>query len=670
MLRKFLIILLCLSYSQLQAEVQWASIVLGFSSEYSKSGQFSYRAQQALGKPNKLPVLEDSPCAWSPSEENKGIEWIHLGYNNPMQIQQVAIGENYNAGSIVEIILFDEAGNAHTVYDVSQQNSPDDKEGMFHVLFKLTNYKVVSVKVVLDTKKISGWNHIDAVAISDENEPVFPEIKIVSGVEEKMIEKLPEIINSPYDEVLPVISPDGKTLYFDRKNHPENTQSKYENDDIWMTTLNGSDWSEPIRFVEPLNNKNLNYVCSVTPDGNALLLGNVYEKDGSVKGGVSISYNSENGWSFPEELEIKDYYNMNRYSEFTMANNRKILLMSIETAESIGERDIFVSFADDDGKWSKPLNLGRDINTAAVELTPFLASDNKTLYFSSSGYSGYGGADMFVSRRKDDSWTSWTEPLNMGPLLNSKDWDISYTVDAKGEFAYFVSYANSNNKSADIFRVKLPEEAKPEPVAIITGKVLDEISKKPVKAEIIYRKIDSNKNNGIALSNSSNGNYKITVSPGEKYILWAKAKNYYSLLDTLIITNADGQIANLKKDLYLRPLVAGESISLHQVNFVQGEAFLLSESYNELNLIVQMMKDNETMTILLEGHTDISGNAVANKRLSEQRVIAVKQYLCQHDIEPERIKLKAYGESRPLTTERDPESRKRNRRVAFKILEL
>ena len=72
----------------------------------------------------------------------------------------------------------------------------------------------------------------------------------------------------------------------------------------------------------------------------------------------------------------------------------------------------------------------------------------------------------------------------MGPLLNSKDWDISYTVDANGEFAYFVSYANSNNKSADIFRVKLPEEAKPEPVAIITGKVLDEVSKKPVKAEI------------------------------------------------------------------------------------------------------------------------------------------------------------------------------------------
>ena len=83
-----------------------------------------------------------------------------------------------------------------------------------------------------------------------------------------------------------------------------------------------------------------------------------------------------------------------------------------------------------------------------------------------------------------------------------------------------------------------------------------------------------------------------------------------------------------------------------------------------------MMKENESMMILLEGHTDISGNAMANKRLSEQRVVAVKQYLCQHDIEPERIKLKAYGESRPLTTERDPESRKRNRRVAFRILEL
>ena len=671
MMFKYLIIIhIFLLSFQVHAQTQWAFKVIGFSSEYTDKGHiYRYRAQQALEIPNKLPAIGSSPCAWSPSKQNEGIEWIHLAFKNPQKIRQVAIGESYHPGSIVEVILFDEAGQSYSVFDISQQKPTQNVVGMFHVFFQLTNYRVKSVKVVLDTRIVKGWNHIDAIAISNSSEPVIPQINTISGLEQKMIEKLPLTINSPFDEIFPIISPDGKSLYFDRKNHPENTKGTYDNDDIWMTTLNGNDWSEPLRLPEPLNNKNHNYVCSVTPDGNALFLGNVYEKDGSASGGVSISYRTEDGWSFPEALEIDQYINMNEYSEFSMANNRKVLIMSIETPESFGDRDIYVSFADDAGKWSKPMNIGARINTAATELTPFLASDNRTLYFSSSGFSGYGGTDMFVCRRIDDTWTNWTKPLNMGPLMNSKDWDISYTVDAKGEYAYYVSYSNSNNNSADIFRVKLPEEARPEPVAIIKGKVLDDANKQPVKAEILYKKLKESNNAGIALSDPSDGNYQITINPGDSYILWAKAKNYYSLVDTIVIPSDKSNQIVLEKDLFLHELSTGKSIRL-AVNFVQGEAFLLEESYSELDRVVQMMKENQNMVVLLEGHTDISGNATANKRLSERRVIAVKLYLSQRDIDSSRIKVRAYGETQPLTHERDPESRKRNRRVVFKILEL
>jgi outer membrane protein OmpA-like peptidoglycan-associated protein len=664
-----ILITLLLSTSQLFAFTQWASQVIGFSSEYTDKGHlYRYRAQQVLGKPNKLPAMGSSPCAWSPAKQNNGFEWIEVAFEQPQYIRQVAVGESFHPGSIVNIIITDKSGISRSVYKAGENKFERTQDGgMFHVFFQPTDFKVQKVKVILDTRLVNGWNHLDAIAISDDSQPVNAVINLVEGIEQHMIEPLPQTVNSAYDEIFPVISPDGKTLYFDRKNHPENTQGKYVNDDIWVTHLNNGEWGIAQKMPQPLNNGNHNYVCSVTPDGNALLLGNVYEANGGASGGVSITYKDSGQWSFPQPLEIKDYQNLNEYSEFSLSNNRKILVMAIETEASYGDRDIYVCFANEQGVWSKPLNLGNQINTAATELTPFLAADNRTLYFSSAGFSGFGNTDMFVSKRLDDSWTNWSVPLNMGPLLNSPDWDISYTVDAAGEFAYFVSYANANNNSADIFRVKLPIQARPDPVVLLSGNVFDALSQKPLKAEILFREQGQNKEAGIALSDSENGAFKLTLKPDITYILWAKAKNYFATTDTIFLTTEQ---AGTSRKLYLRPLSVGDTISLEQVNFVKGEAFFLEASYPELDRITQMMQQSNSMVILLEGHTDISGNERANMALSESRVLAVKRYLVERGIEKDRIKLKAYGESRPLTYNRDEASRRKNRRVVFRVLAL
>jgi len=647
------------------AYVQWASQVTGFSSEYTDKGHFyRYRTQQILGKPNKLPAKGSSPCAWSPAKQNAGLEWIEVAFQNPQRIRQVAVGESFNPGCIVGIDLISERGQ---ILEVNLQMAKSTPDGMFHAYFALTSAKIVKVRVTLDTRLVDGWNHLDAIAISDENMPVKAEIQIIEGLEENMIEPLPQTVNSPYDEILPIISPDGNTLYFDRKNHPQNTVGDYVNDDIWVTTLSNGTWTEARRLSQPLNNGNHNYVCSVMPDGNALLLGNVYKEDGSAFGGVSITYRDSAQWSFPEPLKIEEYQNLNEYSEFSLSNNRKILVMAIEMDDSYGDRDIYVCFANEQGLWSKPLNLGKNINTAATELTPFLAADNRTLYFSSAGFSGFGNTDMFVSKRLDETWTNWSEPLNMGPLLNSADWDISYTVDAAGEFAYFVSYANTNNNSADIFRVKLPKQAKPDPVMLLSGYVYDEFTKMPLKAEILFKEQKIQKEVGVALSDSRNGAFKLALKPDNTYVLWTNAKNYYSVSDTVSLSASN---ASTPLKLYLRPLEVGATIALEQVNFIRGAAFFLEESYAELDRMVQMMQESSSMMILLEGHTDISGNKQANKILSENRVLAVKQYLVERGIEATRIKLKAYGETRPLTYKRDEASKKRNRRVVFRVLQL
>ncbi len=661
-----------------QGQVQWASKVFAVSSAYSdikKPTQF--QPDQILGKPNKLPSFGSSPCAWSPSSQNRPYEeWIKVGFDVPMKVQQIAIAESFNPGSVSKIYAIDGNNNEYEVYRNDDVKPLKVKGRMLRVFISETIYKVVALKAMFKTDAVPGWNQIDAIGISPSTNPINAQIAIVDETANAKIERLPDFINSSYDEVFPVISPDGNTLYFDRKNHPKNAidpvayqETKRINDDIWVSVRKNNEWQPAQKLTEPLNNAYNNYVCSVTPDGNTLLLGNVYLKNGETAGGISISKKTENGWGFPEKVHIEGYSNLNRYSEFSLASNGKVLLLAIERSDSFGDRDIYVSFKKSDGVWSAPQNLGKDINTAATELTPFLAADGYTLYFSSLGYSGYGNADMYVSRRLDNSWARWSEPQNLGPSINSADWDASYTLDAKGEFAYFVSYKNSNNASADIFRAQLPQKAKPKPAVIVYGTVYNSKTKEKITAQIVYENLKSGNEVGIASSDPKNAEYKIALPSGENYGFWAKAKGFISLTENIDLTELD-EYAEIQKDLYLTPLEVGQSVRINNIFFVQSKPTLLTESYSELDRIAQTFIDNPTIKVTLEGHTDIGGNPILNMKLSRERVEVVKAYLVNKGVPTNQIDIEAFGSTKPLSRKRDAQSMKNNRRVEFKITSI
>jgi outer membrane protein OmpA-like peptidoglycan-associated protein len=364
---------------------------------------------------------------------------------------------------------------------------------------------------------------------------------------------------------------------------------------------------------------------------------------------------------------IKNYVNESKYCEFSLSNNRKVLLLAIKGKDSKGSKDIYVSFYEADGKWSEPLNLGSDINTASIELTPFLASDGHTLYFSSYGYSGYGDADMYVSRRLDDTWTNWTEPMNLGPTFNSSVWDASYTIDAKGEYAYFVSYKNSIGRSADIFRAKLPQSVKPEPVALVHGTVYNSKTKEPIGGEITYEILATGKEAGAALAEPGTGKYKITLPLNQTYAFWANAKGFLAIDENISLKNLH-EYKVIKKDLYLTPIEVGQTIRLNNLFFVQSTDSLLQESFPELNRMAKVLDENPSLEIVLEGHTDIGGSPIKNMELSKQRVQVIKLYLMKKGISGNRIGMKAFGSTQPITRLRDEVSKKLNRRVEFRIV--
>lgn len=412
----------------------------------------------------------------------------------------------------------------------------------------------------------------------------------------------------------------------------------------------------------PLNNKNHNFVCAITPDGNTLLLNGQYFADPDAFGsGFATTRKTAAGWSFPENSKIKNFVNTDRYVNFYLTNDSKKIFMNVRREDTHGENDLYISFLQSDGSWSEPINLGTDINSAGRECCAFLASDNSTLYFSSDGYNGFGDNDIYMSRRLDDTWQKWSTPLNIGQPVNSDAWDAYYTVPAKGDYAYFV-------KDDDIYRIRISEKLKPNPVVLVYGTVYNQKTKEPVTdAKIFYEYLANEKEAGIAHSAPVTGEYKIVLPQGFNYGFLASAPKYISESDNVDLSDLK-EYKEIKRDLFLVPAEIGETIRLNNIFFDFGKSELKKESFSELKRVVSFMNANAQMIISLGGHTDNVGNDTDNLKLSQDRINSVMNYLIEKGIAKDRLSAIGYGETKPIATNDTDEGRSLNRRVEFTIM--
>jgi outer membrane protein OmpA-like peptidoglycan-associated protein len=653
--------------------VQWASKVLEFSSELTP---VQYSARQVLGKPNVLPAGGQNPNAWVPDRPNRK-EFLKLGFDQPMQVRQIAIAESYNPSALHRVSLIDENGQEYLVHTLNPQAIPL-KGRMLNLFVERTPYKVAAVKLEFDGAAVPDYYGIDAVAIADSEYPVIAFIPqpalLASGI---VVEHLDENVNSEYSEVNPLLSPDGKTLYFSRRNHPQNIGGVNDKEDIWYSEL-GPDgkWQLAKNMGREFNNEYPNFIntiTSVTPDGKSaiMLLGNRYMPNGKMLAGVSISTNVGGSWSKPVPLNIINDYNYNEKANYFLANNRRTLLMSVEREDSFGDRDLYVSFMNEDSTWTEPLNLGSVINTAGTESSPFLAADDKTLYFSSNGFSGYGGSDIYVSKRLDDTWTNWSEPENLGPDINSPLEDLFFNIPANSEYAYYSRGVSENN--LDIFRVKLPIYRSPEPMVIVKGRLLDAETGQPIGAKIVYERLPDGKELGITQSDPKTGEYEITLPAGQLYGIRAEAKDHVSENQNLDLRNFTSDQVIGQNDIILQPIRVGRigeniTLTLNNIFFDFDKAILRPESYPELDRLVKTMSERPSMRVEIDGHTCDIGEESYNMELSQRRARAVRDYLVSKGIDSSRIDMKYFGETSPAVPNTSKENRRQNRRVEFKIL--
>lgn len=654
--------------------VNWASKVLGFSSERTEpiNQGPQYRAMQVLGTPNKLPQTGESVCAWSPSgADTYAEEYIKVGFDKPVKTRQICIGENLNPGAVVRILAYDSTDKEYLIHE-NKEDGPTVKGRMWNVVVPQTEYTVYAIKIVVAPSKTPGYNQIDAIGISEVDFPYEAKINIAKNMPKEILkENLGKTVNSKVREVAPIITPDGKILFFTREGHDMNI-GKVKKQDVWFSKFQADGtWGEAENIKDPINTDEHNAVSTISADGKTLYLVNIYMPDGTYRPGLSRSKRTRLGWEFPKEVKITDYYNINSYTEFSLAPNGKVLIMACQRKDSRGGKDLYVSFLKGD-VWSRPINMGPNINTAENESTPFVGADSKTIYFSTPGFAGYGDNDIFLSRRLDSTWTNWSEPENLGNLINTAKWDGYFTIPASGEYAYLSSEERSIG-GEDIFRIKLFPSIKPDPVAIISGTVVNAFDKKPIAADVVMELLNDSttKDRIVAEFDPETGEYKMVVPLKKSYSLNASKKGFISISENLDLTK-DSRFREIRKNINLIPVKEGQTMVLNNLFFNQSKYDILPASFPELNRIIELMQDYPAMEVTIEGHTDGSDdNMLLNVKLSQDRANEVKKYfVATGRIDAKRIQTKGWGQSKPIASNATEETRKKNRRVEFTILKL
>ena len=511
--------------------------------------------------------------------------------------------------------------------------------------------------------------------LKEQKENVIKETTIIK------VENLGELINTDNPEMRPTISADGNLLFFIRQNDPANAHyaTVPNSQDIWYSRRDSlGKWSKAKHLSSKVNASQYNAVYWISPDLNTILLKGSFI-DGQYYGmGVSMIHKVEdNSWTRAEMLRIRGFekFSLTPQIGASMGQDGKTLLFYMTDKKGSFENDLYVSFYEGHNIWTAPKSLGKKINLPDYnEMSPFIAADGVTLYFSSDRPGGIGENDIWMSKRLDDSWTKWSDPVNLGRPINTEKSEAFFTMDAGGEYAYLTSSDGSVGAS-DIVRVKLLEKEKPNPVVLVSGNVYNAKTKQPLAASLIYETLPDGTEVGNGNSSPADGSFKIVLPYDKNYSIRASADKFFAISENL---NLDSLIKagykEIHKDLYLVPIEIGQVFRLNNVFFDFDKYNLRPESYVELDRVVAFLNEYPNIEIEMSAHTDSKGADEYNYTLSDNRARSVREYILSKGITAKRIISQGYGETKPVADNANadgtdnPEGRQLNRRVEFKIL--
>jgi outer membrane protein OmpA-like peptidoglycan-associated protein/tetratricopeptide (TPR) repeat protein len=463
-------------------------------------------------------------------------------------------------------------------------------------------------------------------------------------------------INTAVSEYYPTITIDDSKLIYTRRVNNFN-EDFYESDRI-------DGIFHQSRSLEGNINTNMNEGAqNISQDGQWLIFTGCNFPEGHGSCDLYISYLTPQGWSTPDNLG--DSINTEFWeSAPSLSPDKKDLYFASRRPDGFGGSDIYVSHRLRNGRWSSPESLGPIINTIGDEGTPFIHADNQSLYFTSNGHPGYGGDDLFVSRKGPDG--QWQKPENLGYPINTIENEGSLVISANGKTAYYASDRADSRGGLDLYTFELREDIRPAQTLWVKGRVFDKTTHKGLPSGVELTDL-STRTVISQLQTDETGNYLITLPKGKDYAFNVNRKGYLFFSENFPLSQLQEDTA-FNIDIPLQPIEANAAIVLRNIFFESNKYALKSESQVELDRIVQLLKDNPTLKIQINGHTDNSGKASDNITLSENRAKSVTSYLTSKGIDAGRLSFKGWGDTQPVTSNATPEGRAQNRRTELKVI--
>ncbi len=504
-----------------------------------------------------------------------------------------------------------------------------------------------------------------------------------SELKKKIVPFDPKVVkgvSTKTDEYLAYISPDDKLCFFTRKVPLKsmNTVKVIDGERELFMVANrdntgvfnaGEPMSPPFNTTEDNQGG-----CTISIDNKFLYFAMSRFEGGSQPNcDIYVSQNDEDSWSEISKIGANVNHPVYWDSQPTLSADGNTLYFASDRPGGFGGIDIYITKKDaKSGVWSVPQNAGPKINTNGNEKTPFIHSDSETLYFSSDGHFGFGGMDIFLIRKNEKG--EWLESENIGYPINTDADDVGFFVSTDSKTGYFFSYDEGKMRGKgvgryDLYSFELYKEARPQETTFLSGEMKDKLGNKIEGAKVeITNTVTKEKT--IAVVDSTKGTFIVAVNLRKKDDLLITVKKDDYAFSSKVVSIKDASFVNKPKPIKIEvnEATVGNSFLLNNLNYNTNSADLTKESFIVLESFAEYLKGNPNIKVEIQGHTDNIGAAKSNEALSANRAYTVKSYLEEKGVDGKNITAKGYGPNKPIADNTTEEGRAKNRRTEFLII--
>ncbi len=473
-------------------------------------------------------------------------------------------------------------------------------------------------------------------------------------------------ISTPNDETFAYFSVDNTMVFFNRKMEEKEEDSFYEADTDTKNRLCmgeiGPDgiWQEGKPLPRPFNIFPDEAFATLTSDNKLLYYTVCNYHNTYFNCDIFYSEFKNGAWTPIQNAGKNINTNSTWDAQPSITPDGKWLYFSSDRPGGFGGVDIWRVKRLPSGDWGRPENLGTNVNTPGNEKTPFIHPDGVTLYFSSNGWKGVGGYDVFYTKIGNKS-----HPINLGYPINTEEDEVGFSISPDGSKGYFCSNKYKNTRDLDILEFDLYEKARPEPITLIKGTLTNESGEGTI-GNIFFLKNITEEDPSEFKTDEETGRFTAVVKSNSDYLMLAKKEGYaydYRLVTKNMLEGKN----SINIDLQIRPIEIGGAYQLRDINFTTNSYELSKEDQFVIDAFVDFLRENPTVYVVIQGHTDNVGDSKENLKLSEARAKAVYDYLILKRIRQERLEYKGYGSSQPVASNDTEEGRSKNRRTVFVI---